>query len=619
MKFTKWSDISGDTFETVDTTWPEFVAWVRSLSPVPSKTDCQLISLSTFGDRRSVKFDGTPGGFRHQANVTGCYGAELDYDGETIPYEEAGQRLADAGIEALIYTSPSYEPSAPRWRVILPFHECMTPEARTEAVERVNGLFGGILNGESFTLSQPFYVGPVIGKQWKSATIEGGPVLGRADLARVPKRHKVTPGGQVVRVNESDLVENVLAGDEIHPSIRDLAWFYGWDQERLEDLLHKSTLREARPKRYQTALKSDIPRAVLSALQKRQDEMARKLADIPPPPRPLPTRRLLLSAGELEAMTGEPEWLVEGILEAGVSGMVFGQPGAGKSFVTIGWAASIAAGVEWQGRKTRKGLVVYAAGEGHRGLGRRIKAWRIHTGQEKPPQLHFTRRAVPFNDAAALGQLVEEVDALPEPPVLIVVDTLARAAPGLDLDRANEMGVFVRAADQLRERYGCSVLVVHHSGHGDLKRAMNSIAMKGAVDFEAGVLKEGDDKLRLISTKMKDGEEFDDLVLRFEPVKWMAGTPDEPKPQGSVVLVECEAVGKPKKYTPTHLELLREIVETAGEPIASKRAKEDFVRLHGGIPKTAQRAFYDALDRAIEEGLVNRDDTTGFLSRGFGK
>ncbi|HYW80506.1 MAG TPA: AAA family ATPase, partial [Thermoguttaceae bacterium] len=66
-----------------------------------------------------------------------------------------------------------------------------------------------------------------------------------------------------------------------------------------------------------------------------------------------------------------PEWLLRGVLERDTFALVFGDPGCGKSFLAIDWACRIATGTPWRGHAVQGGPVVYIAGEGQQGFGRR--------------------------------------------------------------------------------------------------------------------------------------------------------------------------------------------------------------------------------------------------------
>lgn len=62
------------------------------------------------------------------------------------------------------------------------------------------------------------------------------------------------------------------------------------------------------------------------------------------------------------------EWLVKNVLTRGEQAMLVGASQSGKSFLAIDLAFAIARGVPWFGNKTRKGLVVYQAGESAKGV-----------------------------------------------------------------------------------------------------------------------------------------------------------------------------------------------------------------------------------------------------------
>ena len=74
---------------------------------------------------------------------------------------------------------------------------------------------------------------------------------------------------------------------------------------------------------------------------------------------------------ELDASGPAHEWLVKGMLTRGERSMMVGPSQSGKSFVAIDMALSIARGVEYFGRKTLRGGVVYQAGEGGRSISSR--------------------------------------------------------------------------------------------------------------------------------------------------------------------------------------------------------------------------------------------------------
>jgi len=68
----------------------------------------------------------------------------------------------------------------------------------------------------------------------------------------------------------------------------------------------------------------------------------------------------------LDAPGPEHEWLVKNVLTRGEIGMIAGPSKSGKSFLVSDIALAIARGVDWMGRRTLQGGVVYQAGEGQK-------------------------------------------------------------------------------------------------------------------------------------------------------------------------------------------------------------------------------------------------------------
>jgi P4 family phage/plasmid primase-like protien len=124
-----------------------------------SKELLPFFKLGKFGKAKSDN-----GCLRTNANLTTITGLEADYDAGKMTPQEARDKLANAGVAALVYTTPSHTPKKPRWRVFCPFSGPLPPAAREEHMANLNGVLGGVLAGESFTLSQTYYAGNVEGR-----------------------------------------------------------------------------------------------------------------------------------------------------------------------------------------------------------------------------------------------------------------------------------------------------------------------------------------------------------------------------------------------------------------------------------------------------------------------
>jgi hypothetical protein len=160
--------------------WPALVQSCLNPPEYPTKRDCPLIKLAAFGTIRTAK-----GALRHDSNVLAVSGLEGDYDAGEVTPEAAAMLLQFAGIEAVVYTSPSHTPEAPRWRVLAPLSREYPPTARRDFLARLNGALGGILAHESFTLSQTYYVGKVAGVPYVALPVAGQPLDMLADLPAI--------------------------------------------------------------------------------------------------------------------------------------------------------------------------------------------------------------------------------------------------------------------------------------------------------------------------------------------------------------------------------------------------------------------------------------------------
>jgi hypothetical protein len=72
------------------------------------------------------------------------------------------------------------------------------------------------------------------------------------------------------------------------------------------------------------------------------------------------------------------EWLIEDILTTDGFSIPYGPPASLKSFLLITWPLHIASCTPRLDHQVKQGGVLYAAGEGVRGMGRRVRAWLRH-------------------------------------------------------------------------------------------------------------------------------------------------------------------------------------------------------------------------------------------------
>ena len=207
------------------------------------------------------------------------------------------------------------------------------------------------------------------------------------------------------------------------------------------------------------------------------------------------------------------EFLIDQLLPEKAFTMMYGSPGSGKSFLAIDMALSVANGVPWQGYETKRGAVLYIAGEGVGGFGKRWKAWSKHKGMDKTPDMHVLPVAVNFMDEEEITRLLYTIDRLDKQFSMVVVDTVHRSMHGAEENSASEMARFIDACDTIQRHTGGTMLAVHHSGKNSAQGARGSNSLLGAVSTSLMVGK-SDDIVTLRVEKQKDAEPIEG-DLRF--------------------------------------------------------------------------------------------------------
>jgi hypothetical protein len=214
------------------------------------------------------------------------------------------------------------------------------------------------------------------------------------------------------------------------------------------------------------------------------------------------------------------EWLVRGWVPASGTTMVFGESGAGKTFVTLDIACSIAAGLDWAGRKTRKGIAIYLAGEGNFGIRQRVKAWCVSRGVSCLDNLLISNKAIDLDGSGAAAEIISAVRELTSDSVAsITIDTTNNHMSG-DENSARDVRNFFNAANVVAAALSAAVTLNHHVGHGEgaKSRARGSSAFKASLDAAIMVSKDDNGLIALTCEKMKDAEAPAPLAGRLVPV-----------------------------------------------------------------------------------------------------
>lgn len=282
VRFTLFFSQFADRKRQCKATLPEIAEKIR-FTTARDKPLLPWIKLATFGDVPTGN-----GSLRHDANVLEITGIEADYDGELVGLSFARERLEKEGLASILYTSPSHTDAHPRWRVLCPLSTPMEPVRRRHMMGRLNGLFGGIFSGESWTVSQSYYFGSVCrNPAHRVQVIDGSAIDLHDDLDEswIGKPGTFAPDADLTNrdlgeaCEDAELVRRIVTGQGFHVELCALAGRYlarGMTRHAAAEVLHGLMLShpdEARDARWRDRCGS-IPGLLASAEAKFRDETA---------------------------------------------------------------------------------------------------------------------------------------------------------------------------------------------------------------------------------------------------------------------------------------------------------------------------------------------------------
>lgn len=233
----------------------------------------------------------------------------------------------------------------------------------------------------------------------------------------------------------------------------------------------------------------------------------------------------------------------------------------------------VAQGREVFGRRVRRGRVLYLSPEDGAGMQLRVHALRRHHGDA--PDFYLVPDSLDLHDPNS-GDL-GKVEALVRyvQPAIVILDTVARAFPGLRENESEDMGHVVVVARGLAAICGSAVLVLHHMpkdgstprGHG---------ALNGDADLVLIVEGTGAGLRSMKMSKNRNGPS--DATFTFSIVTETLGTDEDGDAITAAIANETEAdpatakrravEGKLRDDRATMLQHIRDAVVAHGAPIS---------------------------------------------------
>jgi hypothetical protein len=335
--------------------------------------------------------------------------------------------------------------------------------------------------------------------------------------------------------------------------------------------------------------------------------------------RPREPRIRLIAFDDIKLGT-EPQYLVKNLVPRTGLVIVWGPPKCGKSFWTFDLVMHVALGWEYRGRKVQRGTVVYCAFEGQKGFEQRVVAFRQRFLAQHRDPVPFYLQPLTLDLVVDRKELITAVrEQANGTPVAVVLDTLNRSLRGSE-SSDEDMTAYIRAADAIREAFGCVVIIVHHCGiEGTRPRGHTSLT--GAADVQISVKRDPQANIIVKVEYMKDGPEGDEIVSRLDPVKVGTDTDGDEITSRVVVPAERDSTAKGPKLSDTNklgLSILRDLISTAGklaEPdnklpantrvVSAFEWRERFYKAYpSDKPDTKQKAFVRVSLKLEELGLT---------------
>jgi hypothetical protein len=193
-----------------------------------------------------------------------------------------------------------------------------------------------------------------------------------------------------------------------------------------------------------------------------------------------PTKRSDITLRRMDLVKAEHvTWLWKPYIGIGKLTLLEGDPGIGKSWVTLAIATAISLGKGLPGHSTiEPGIVILASAED--GLGDTIRP-RLDAMKAEVDRIFAIDGAVSFDDAGFT--LIESYIIEVKPRLLIIDPLVAYLAAGMDFHRANETRPIMARLAKLAEKYQLAILAVRHLAKGGMNKAIYRGI--GSIDFTA--------------------------------------------------------------------------------------------------------------------------------------
>lgn len=313
--------------------------------------------------------------------------------------------------------------------------------------------------------------------------------------------HVDTSTGEIIDRQPSErhaeLIRRILQGNVFHDSLRDLAASFcasgmhtGAVVNHLKALMQASN---APHDQRWTERYKQIPQLVRTAGQKYQ------VFDPFAGPDVKEDEDLFDSIGavfanEISTDFSPPDELVEDVLIARNTSILYGNSNSGKTFFALNMAAAVSRGTDFLGKRTQQGMVVYMATESPETVRTRLQAYMKYHNCTLDNMLLIQKPVNFFTDDRDVERVIAAIKKAEDmrgcKAALIIGDTLARISSGANENAGQDMGPVMNRIDYLMNSTVSSVMMIHHSGKMQASGARGWSGIRAFVDTEIEVTDE---------------------------------------------------------------------------------------------------------------------------------
>lgn len=282
---------------------------------------------------------------------------------------------------------------------------------------------------------------------------------------------------------------------------------------------------------------------------------------LPPDSRAAKLKRNLLPIEAIEPHLNT-SGLIKGLFSTTSLVLLYGPSNVGKTFLGLDMALYMAAGSNWHGYRVTKPLqVLYIAAEGGMGTQNRVVAFKSQFPKiVQRASGNFTLLPMPVNLVKDWSHLLY---ALGSDPDCIFIDTLNQTFHG-DENASRDMGAYIKAASQIKDKTNATVILIHHTGKDNTKGARGHSSLRAAIDTEIELSKSGD-VINMTVTKQRDMRPAKPFAYHLREV--LVGEDRDGDEVTSCVIEQCEPAQRQTKLTPKEkiaLQALSDVMANSG-------------------------------------------------------